>query len=681
MRHVDLLTCNRFYSFRRTAPGADPWVPTARRPLHNCQNRSTQRSNTRAHTQCSLPNCHRLAFRHRPGRRPPGYRPLGTDCAQVMHHSYCPNINCGMILNPGITKCPSCNSKPAAPPAANPAASINKKLAVAGIRVGGGEAELEVECKLAAVHVTVAKPNVINRVDHHLEKRVTNPASAANVDKNYRPMMRFAGSSKILTPDCVHNTELVEKLRAKYGFGDDYDISKIGHDSVLIVEYYCYMLAETGHSVGYNAKKKKLTNDGLCYVYPRKIGILLESCFFDELEDFDNKNRPSAKACADEWATKFAVNKKWRGKDYDTLTPEQCASQIKNYTGHFMCAYDLFTELLTTYGKRVASSPEPQSKPVDDATGCKRKFDTLSRGHAKRPAVEPPIQPPIQPPEKNSPSGNTECVEYREDEDDFFAVVHNVFDGGVDAEGVDSSFKFVESSKLYLDSSKLYPLIGKELNLRLLKHGDGAGRGFLHDEIISACCAQINSLQKDVYVVPLGVTMKVVNHILNNGEDVNKPKRDVAASKHVIFVVNVGGDCSIAYNQRKGNHWVTLCCDRSKPGEIFGFNSLFQESYNREMEELAGLLKDFVWPEKPELKFEMHPIHCVSAGSCCVQQPPMGFDCGIFALFFAHTAASERWTGNTNWSSEAEFLETCLNDPLEVRRKIAAHFRDWATTA
>jgi len=84
MRHVDLLTCNRFYSFRRTAPGADPWVPTARRPLHNCQNRSTQRSNTRAHTQCSLPNSHRLAFRHRPGRRPPwvptpGYRPLGTD--------------------------------------------------------------------------------------------------------------------------------------------------------------------------------------------------------------------------------------------------------------------------------------------------------------------------------------------------------------------------------------------------------------------------------------------------------------------------------------------------------------------------------------------------------------------------------------------------------------------------
>eukprot|EP00966_Prymnesium_polylepis_P195550 4532775-Prymnesium_polylepis.1 len=59
-----------------------------------------------------------------------------------MNHSYCPNINCGIILHPGITKCPSCNSKPAAPPAANPAASINKTRA-------------------ETVAETVAKPNVI----------------------------------------------------------------------------------------------------------------------------------------------------------------------------------------------------------------------------------------------------------------------------------------------------------------------------------------------------------------------------------------------------------------------------------------------------------------------------------------------------------------------------------------
>eukprot|EP00966_Prymnesium_polylepis_P326282 7382196-Prymnesium_polylepis.2 len=101
------------------------------------------------------------------------------------------------------------------------------------------------------------------------------------------------------------------------------------------------------------------------------------------------------------------------------------------------------------------------------------------------------------------------------------------------------------------------------------------------------------------------------------------------------------------------------------------------------MEELAGLLNDFVWPEKPQLKFKMHPIHCVSAGSPRVQQPSGEWDCGIFALFFAHMAssASGLWTGDIDWSHEADALELCRKDPLEVRRKIAAHFRDFANTA
>eukprot|EP00966_Prymnesium_polylepis_P015591 360435-Prymnesium_polylepis.1 len=126
-----------------------------------------------------------------------------------------------------------------------------------------------------------------------MQKRISNPAASANLDKKYRPAMRFAGSRKNLTPDFQHNINLAEKLREKYGFGDayNYDISEIGDNHELVVEYYRYMLAETGHSIGYNANKQMLTNDGLCYVDPRKIAILLEECdFFDDQDDFTEKS-------------------------------------------------------------------------------------------------------------------------------------------------------------------------------------------------------------------------------------------------------------------------------------------------------------------------------------------------------------------------------------------------------
>eukprot|EP00966_Prymnesium_polylepis_P244603 5657810-Prymnesium_polylepis.1 len=115
-----------------------------------------------------------------------------------------------------------------------------------------------------------------------------------------------------------------------------------------------------------------------------------------------------------------------------------------------MCAYDLFTELLTTYGEKVTSSPEPEPEPEPvSVPSRKRKVDTPSNEPAKRSAVESPIQSP----EKDSLSDDTEYVEYSE-EDHFDSAIYNVFDGGIEADGVSGSFKFESKKVVFLESSK-----------------------------------------------------------------------------------------------------------------------------------------------------------------------------------------------------------------------------------
>eukprot|EP00966_Prymnesium_polylepis_P262265 6058164-Prymnesium_polylepis.1 len=89
-----------------------------------------------------------------------------------MDYSFCPNINCGCVVLPGMTECAVCDTKlspteqpsasaavpePAAPPAPKPPAP--KPAATPAPKPASSIKKTPAK--------TVAKPKVINRVDAH----------------------------------------------------------------------------------------------------------------------------------------------------------------------------------------------------------------------------------------------------------------------------------------------------------------------------------------------------------------------------------------------------------------------------------------------------------------------------------------------------------------------------------
>lgn len=513
-----------------------------------------------------------------------------------------------------------------------------------------------------------------------------------NAGEGYKPPKRIGGS-KGKKEFTQHHADLMKKLEAQYDFSNT-------DDPETVAAHFKWMLAKGGEDLGVDKNTGRLRNDGNVFKYPNYLIIFMTegSGIFDDESDFNSRNEGLAKRVARDYVAKKVVTQSKDKVKYPDLSPEHQESLRNKLFNNVMHGFNDMVECLNkenaaqedddsgNSGSEDAGGDQDDQDDVasDETPSRKRAADDNDDEpvSAKRSAVGPADSPSfsvvINPQNNPDEPKEDEVIEYEEEEEAVFAPT-TVFDGGIGGLGVSSQFAFGEDDVLFIESAKVYPLVGKKLNIRLLKHGhrNSAGWGFLDDEVMSSCMRQLQTLRKNTYVVPLGVTHSIITRSCKGGDELKRPKERIKESDQAIFVINIGGNLKKPANERKGNHWVVLECKKDVPGLVLGFDSLSSVYHDTEMKEAAEFIKKFVWPSNPELVYLPHPIHCRSdLTEDRVQQPDGEWDCGIFALSFVKKAINLQ-IGN-NWEDQATEMEQELSNPLDTRRKIAAYIRDFS---